>query len=310
MNILITGASGFTGFHLIRHLLSQKETVHHIWGVSRRMPLASHAGVTSASLDLSNQQDINNLIDEINPDAIIHLAGLNHGELPDLMDANVINTGRLLDAVQKNAPDSRVLVIGSSAEYGYAGDKPISEDTPLHPTGLYGVSKAAQDILSLRYYRASDLKVAVARPFNLIGPGQPDTFICGTLVKQALEIRAGKRSSFECAGGNTRRDFIDVRDVVDAYWKLISHPYFTERIVGKAFNIGSGRNYSISEVIDIISTIGGTSCPCTMNEMEKERIPSQTADITRVINEIEWKPSFTIHQSIKDMMERLSFSTK
>lgn len=303
MNVLITGASGFTGFFLIRHLLSDKEKVNHIWGISRRLPLKSHAGLTSVCLDLGNQQEINNLIDEIKPDAIIHLAGQNHGDLPDLMHANVVNTGWLLDAVRKNAPESRILVIGSSAEYGYAGNKLISEDTPLQPTGLYGVSKVAQEILSLQYYRAYDLKISVARPFNLIGPGQPDTFICGRLVKQALEIKAGKRLCFECAGGNTRRDFIDVRDTVHAYWKLISHPHFTDRIAGKTFNIGSGSSYSISEVINIISEILGTTFPCTMGEVENELIPSQIADITRLTSEIEWKPSFTIHQSIQDMME-------
>ncbi|MBR1368842.1 hypothetical protein RJ53_04675 [Methanocalculus chunghsingensis] len=305
MNVLITGASGFTGFYLIRHLLSHNEGVNHIWGLSRRLPLKSHAGFTAVRLDLSNKKEVEDKIDEIKPDAIIHLAGQNHGDLPDLMYANVVNTGWLLDAVRKNAPESRVLVIGSSAEYGYAGNKLISEDTPLQPTGVYGVTKVAQDILALQYYRAYNLKVSVARPFNLIGPGQPDTFICGKLVKQALEIRAGKRICFECAGGNTRRDFIDVRDVVDAYWKLISHPHFTDRIAGNTFNIGSGSSYSISELIHIMSEILGKTWPCIMGEMENELIPSQITDITRLTSEIEWKPSFTIHQSIKDMMETI-----
>lgn len=303
MNILITGASGFTGFHLTRHLLLHKEKDDHIWGISRRSPQISHTDLTSVSLDLSSQQNINTFISEVKPDLIIHLAGQNHGDLTDLINANVINTSRLLDAVQEKTPDSRVLVIGSSAEYGYGGDDHINEDTPLHPTGLYGVSKVAQDILSLRYYRAYDLKVSVARPFNLIGPGQPDTFICGKLVKQALEIKTGKRSCFECAGGNTRRDFIDVRDVVRAYWELISHPHFPDRIAGKTFNIGSGRSYSISDLIDIISNILGANPPCTMSRINNELIPNQIADVTRLQREIEWKPSFTIQQSIKDMME-------
>lgn len=303
MNILITGASGFTGYHLIHCLLSQSEGIDQIWGLSRSVPSISHDTFTPVCVDLGNNEEINRLIQEIRPDAIIHLAALNRGSLEDLVQSNVVNTGHLLDAVRMHAPCARVLVVSSSAVYGYAGDTPIPEDTPFRPVGAYGTSKAAEELLAFQYHHVYNLNVAVARPFNLIGPGQPESFVCGRLTRQAIEIQAGKRQCFELTGGDARRDYIDVRDVVDAYWRLISHQLFTEHIAGGAFNIGSERSYSVSELIGMISGIMKTSYPISIQPLEAELVPVQIADTTRLRKETGWDPLIDICRSLGDMIE-------
>lgn len=305
MKVLVTGASGFTGHYLIKHLLPLFDDEPQIWGISRSVPQISHPGCTHLQADLSQMDQIDTVIKRVSPDAIIHLAGLNQGTLNELLQANVVNTENLLDAVRKGSPDARVLVVGSSAEYGYAGDLPIKEDAPLHPIGAYGISKVAEDLLAIRYNIAHGLRVAVARPFNLIGPGQPDSFACGRLTYQAAEIRDGQREIFELSGGDARRDFVDVRDAVDAYWRLISHENFEKKVAGLAFNIGSGRSYSVSEVIKEISVIIGRSHPVNMPESPlRELVPVQIADNTLIEKETGWRPSIPINYSLKEMIEQ------
>ncbi len=121
MNVLVTGASGFTGHYMIKYLLSSYERALHIWGISRSPPQVSHSGCTYIKVDLNQSEQVDAVIKQVSPDVIIHLAGMNRGTLIELLCANVINTENLLRAVRKDRPDARVLVVGSSAEYGTPG---------------------------------------------------------------------------------------------------------------------------------------------------------------------------------------------
>ena len=311
MNVLVTGASGFTGHYLIKHLLSSYKGALPIWGISRSAPKISHSGCTYIRADLSQREQVETVIKKVSPDAVIHLAGLNHGTLVELLQANVINTEHLLKAVQEERPDARVLVIGSSAEYGYGGEKPITENEPLRPISSYGISKVSEDLLAIQYYNACNLGVAVARPFNLIGPYQSDSFICGKLIRHAAEIRDGKREAFDLASIDARRDFIDVRDVVDAYWRLLSHENFEKRVAGRAFNIGSGRSYAISEVIQEITMITGRSYKVHLSvQPPRDLVPVQIADIILIEKVTGWRPSTPLRRSLEDMIGHLSNSDK
>jgi len=303
MNILVTGASGFTGHHLIKHLLCLREGAIHIWGISRSAPQISHPGITYLEADLSKKEHVDTIIQQISPDAVIHLAGLNRGTLVELLHANVINTEHLLKALQKERPDARVLVVGSSAEYGYAGEMPISEDEALRPTSAYGISKVAEDLLAIQYHAAHGLCIAVVRPFNLVGPGQPDSFVCGKLIRQAVEIKNGMRRAFELAGSEARRDFVDVRDVVDAYWRLISHKNFEKKVAGRAFNIGSGKSYSVSEVVQEIAFVTKISYEIHMSAIPvRDLVPVQIANTTLIEKETGWRPLTPLRRSLEDMI--------
>jgi GDP-4-dehydro-6-deoxy-D-mannose reductase len=306
MNVLVTGASGFSGNFLIKHLLSSCNGALNIWGLSRSDPKISHCGCTYIRTDLNQRKQVDAIIKQVSPDTVIHLAGLNRGTLIELLQANVINTEHLLEAVLKERPDARVLVIGSSAAYGYSGKKPVTEDKPLRPVSAYGISKVAEDLLAISYHYVNALNIAVARPFNLIGPGQPDSFVCGNLIRQTAEIRAGVRKSIELSGGNTRRDFIDIRDAVDAYWRLVSHKNFEKKIAGRTFNVGSGRSYSISEVVQEIFEITGSPFPVNASAV-RDLVPVQIADITLIEKETGWKPSTLIRSSLEDMMREESY---
>jgi len=257
MKVLITGASGFTGIHMIEFLSSQENIT--ITGLARKKPahFSNAQKFSWVERDILDPVKIVETISVINPDVVLHLAGLARGSLQELQKTNVTGTQNILDATLKVNPDCRILVISSSAVYGYAGNTPIAETQILRPLSEYGVSKVAQDTLCQRYNKTKGCQVAVARPFNLVGPYQPPSFVCGRIVQQVIEIEQGKRTYFDLLEIQSCRDFVDVRDVIKAYWTLLIHTKFREDCAGTAFNIGSGKTYAVSTVIDLLQEITG-----------------------------------------------------
>ena len=303
MKVLITGASGFTGNQQI-NLLSAQEDIS-IVGVSRE-PGARFSHLNQVSWvpgDILNKDAIAKTVSLVNPDAVIHLAGANHGSLLDLLTTNVIGTLNILDATQKVNPDCCILVISSSAVYGYAGENSIAEDQPLKPLTEYGLSKTTQDNLCQMYHKTRNCHVATARPFNLIGPDQPASFVCGKIVQQVIEIEHGRRSSLDLMEIQSCRDFIDVRDVVSAYWALISHKKFREDCAGNAFNIGSGRATPVSTVIDLLQEISGKEYPLNLPASSTSiSVPSQKSDNSRIHRISGWMPRISLKESLSDML--------
>lgn len=304
MRLLVTGASGFSGHHLVRYLASLEEGRPEVFGVIRSVPPATDdAEVSWVTADLTDPGQSARAVRGVEPDAVIHLAGLNRGCLRDLLEVNVLGTENVLDAVAREAPSARVLVVGSSAEYGYAGHAPVPEENPLRPVTPYGLSKAAQGLLALRYHAVRHLSVAVAVPFNLIGPGLPESFVAGRIVRQAQEIAGGRRSAMELVGLESRRDFVDVRDAAAAYWRLLAADGFEERIAGNRFNIGSGTARSIAEVVDLVRRLTGVGFDVRLQGMsEPDPVPAQAADTTRIRAAIGWFPELALDQSLRDML--------
>ncbi|MDD1653435.1 MAG: NAD-dependent epimerase/dehydratase family protein [Methanomicrobiales archaeon] len=303
MRVLVTGGSGFGGRHLIRHLRGipgeDLEVICHVH-TSTPEPVE---GVRILRADLSDQGDADQLVRRASPDAVVHLAGTTHGSLADLLASNVVATANLLEALQHQAPGARVLVTGSSAEYGASPLDPIPESAPLAPVTHYGVAKAAQVLLAQAVHRAHGLPVAVARPFNLTGPGQSPAFVCGSVVSQVAAMERGEGDRLQLAELGSRRDFVDVRDVAAAMALLILHPDFTGRCAGKAFNIGSGRSHSVAEVLMHLERITGRSYRVELPENPPPvAVPSQRSDNRLLMETTGWCPSFTLSQTLRDML--------
>jgi GDP-4-dehydro-6-deoxy-D-mannose reductase len=304
MKVLVTGASGFTGMQMIRYLSAKDDIT--LTGLARKpvLPFAGARDVSLVNADLLDHARLSDVLSTVRPDLVIHLAGLNFGSLKELVDANETGTKNLLDAAIRANADCRALVIGSSAAYGYAGNEPVTEDTPFRPLSDYGVSKAAQDALALTYGSGRGNRVSVARPFNLVGPGQPPSFICGRIVQQAVEIENGQRDALDVLETTSSRDFIDVRDAVRAYWLILSHPNFSRQCAGRAFNIGSGITYAISGVISLIEEITGDRYPIRVPENPPDvPVPFLVSDTTRVRTITGWAPEIPFRESLRDMLD-------
>lgn len=303
MRVLVTGASGFTGRFMMEFLALQRgvEPV----GLVRTPPPSniSLPRVRYETSDLLDKNHLNEILSSVSPDTIIHLAGLTHGNYTDLIATNVTGTKNLLDAGILANPYCRILVVSSSAIYGYAGEAPIPETAPFRPVSDYGRSKAEQETLALKY-AGRNTDIAIARPFNLAGPGLPDTFVCGRIVKQVIEIGQKKRTSIELREIISSRDLIDVRDVVRGYWALVSRADFTSDCAGNAFNLGSGNAYPLSMVIALVEEITGKIYKVQLPK-EHPEIPvmSQRSDNSRITSLTGWKPEISLKQTLADMIE-------
>jgi GDP-4-dehydro-6-deoxy-D-mannose reductase len=305
MKVLITGASGFTGKWMLRYIqrIAPQETELTCL-VNSRVDL----GIDSANINvikgnLLNHDQFEASISSVCPDMVIHLAGLNHGVLSDLLVTNVVGTKNLLDTVLVKNAQCRILIISSSAVYGNAGYLPISEDIPFKPLSEYGISKTAQEILCSMYHLVYGAHIAVARPFNLVGPGQSSSFVCGRIVSQVLQIHQGERKGIDLSEIGSGRDFIDVRDAVAGYWSILSHPEFEQICVGKSFNIGSGKTCKISQVIEYIEEITGEKYSVHLpSSPSQTRIPTQQADISSIQKITNWSPKIPLKDSLHDML--------
>ena len=302
MNILITGASGFTGRAMIRFLASKGNV--RIAGLARKNDpsLIRSSRVSWYFTDIHDPEPLTKVVTSAEPDAVLHLAGLTHGTLPELRAANVDGTRNVLDAIHQANP-CPVLVISSSAVYGFAGTAPIPEEQTLTPVSDYGTSKVEQEAVCQNYMRSGHGAIAIARPFNLIGPGQPDSFVCGRIIRQVIEMEKKTRSALDLLETGSFRDFIDVRDVVEGYWSILSHPDFSAACSGKIFNLGSGNPRSITDVIQIIGTLTGVQYPVRLPDKPVPvLVPYQKSDNSRIESATGWKPAISLQDSLSDML--------
>lgn len=306
MNVLVTGASGFTGTWMLEYIHSlNRQDINLVGLVNTGMPKNKDSpGITLVKADLLDPVHLATTLSTIDPDMIIHLAGRHRGTLSNLLEINVIGTKNLLDAVIRKNTECRIIVISSSAVYGYPGIIPISEEFHCRPLSEYGISKTAQELLSHMYHQVHGAHIAVVRPFNLIGPGQASSFICGKIIHQAMQIARGERESLDLLETFSSRDFIDVRDVVKGYWALITQPHFERECSGKVFNLGSGLAHSVKDIIELIEEIAGQHYLVSLPEKKPcILIPTQRSDNRKIQSLTGWMPEISLRDSLKDMLD-------
>jgi len=244
LRALITGASGFAGRYLVRACAAAGDEVV---GVSR-------SGGGGVSVDLLDASAVRQLVRDLRPEVIYHLAALSSvgrswEDPAGTVEDNVATAVAVLEAVRLEAPSARVVWVSSCEVYGAPARMPIEEDAPLAPANPYAVSKTTGDLLAGVYAGAYGLEVVRARPFNHAGPGQQPIFIVSSLARQAAEARLSGESVVRLVTGSpdTRRDFTDVRDVVRAYRML--------GVLGGGsgvFNVCSGVSVSAAEHVALL----------------------------------------------------------
>lgn len=254
---LITGAAGFTGRYLARLLADRGHEVH---GLVHGGPDEAIDGVHRIHAgDLTDLATVQQLIGDIQPDHVAHLAAIAfvaHGDIGELYRSNIVGTRQLLEALSTSSKLPHSIVVASSANvYGNNREGTLEEDLPPAPANDYGVSKVAVEHLAQIY--ADRLPIIVARPFNYTGPGQATNFIVPKIVAHARE----RRRRIELGNLDVSRDFSDVRTVVDAYARLLDEP----NAVGGTFNICSGIAVSLQTIIDKVEALAGHAFEVTVN---------------------------------------------
>jgi GDP-4-dehydro-6-deoxy-D-mannose reductase len=283
--VLITGAGGFAGTHLTARLASHGDEV---------VPLNE---------DVRDLDALREAISAARPSAIAHLAGLasvaeTWGAERTVWDVNATGTLNLLLAARDAAPKARVLIVSSAEIYGVVPEErqPIGEDEPIVPRSPYGLSKAAAEVVA----EYSPLDVTVARPFNHIGPGQDTRFAIPSFCAQIAEIERGSRPPrIEVGNLTARRDFSDVRDVVEAY-RLLLEPG------GPAgpFNIASGATHVIGDVLDRLLALASVPIAVIVDEsrLRPSDVPMLCGDATRVRDALGWAPSRELDATLADTL--------
>jgi len=306
LKILVTGAGGFVGSHLIRELHGAGHSVVATdWrtGIWEELPVES-----SHRVDLSDRGALDLLISRNQPDALIHLAGWSHvgrswDSPSDVMEANIINTLHLYEAANQHlAEGTRFLFISSADVYGSPSpeDLPLNESSPVAPNSPYSVSKYAAE-MALRTLRLrSQVELLIARPFNHIGPGQSPGFVLPNLARQIAEIEQGKREKLWHGNLESRRDFLDVRDVVRAYRLILE-----QGPDGGLFVIAGGESYRIQWLVERLFALAGMD---PKMEVDPARIrpvdtPELRGDSRRLRDTTGWKPRYSVEETLREILE-------
>jgi GDP-4-dehydro-6-deoxy-D-mannose reductase len=305
--VLITGATGFVGRHLIESLLKQPET--EIIGTYRSDSRPMPEGVKLEKVDLLNQEAVDTLIETYKPTDVYHLAGLpsaaeSFKSPAECINNNIIGELSVLEALRKHELiETKVLIVSTAEVYGFItpADLPIDEATALRPVNPYAVSKIAQDYLGLQYRLSYRMNIVRVRPFNHIGPGQKDSFVLSSFAKQIAEIEKGKKDPIMYVGNlEAKRDFTDVRDMVRAYQLALD-----KGEKGDVYNIGSGIS---RRVADMLTTMLAFSTTKVEIKPDPDRfrpidVPEIVCDAKKFQALTGWQAEIPFNQTLQDILD-------
>lgn len=305
---LITGGTGFVGYYLSRHLL-QKGVEVWVGGRSQdeKQRVPEIDGVRFVECNVLNRTQITQALEQSKPDWIFHLAAISSvaqswKDPVHTFEVNVLGTLHLFEAVMATGLNPIVLSVGSAEEYGAIKEEevPATEKSSLRPASPYATSKMAAGLLGQQYYKRAALKITHVRPVNHIGPNQSLGFVLSDFAYQIACIEAGQQEP-EIRVGNleARRDFLDVRDVVNAY-RLVcecGEP-------GEIYNIGLGRPIPIDLILKKLLEQSDVQIAI---EVDKTRlrpadIPVLSADSTKLQRKTGWKPEFALERTLGDIL--------
>lgn len=309
---IITGVSGFVGKNFIKYLnanIRQSE----ILGIDIR-PFDihpenyEHLKFKFERSDLKDKDTLCKLIYNFRPDFILHLASYSSvagsWKSPNTSFLNNVNIFlNLIESVRMIGLKCRILSVGSSEEYGSVKieDLPLKESNQLNPSSPFGVARVTQELLSRLYADVYGLDIVITRSFNHIGPGQNENYAVASFAKQLVEVRKNKLNEFLSAGDvSIVRDFIDVRDVVCIYHKLLLNGK-----KGEIYNVCSGYGVSLRNIIQMICEI--LEVNISIKQDLKLKRPKDNPVIIgcneKIKKEINWTNEFSLERSLKDVVQ-------
>ena len=311
MRVLITGITGFVGSHLAEYALKAgaevvgsvrwRSRLEYIEGIRRSLRLIE--------ADLRDVSSVRALLAEARPDWIFHLAAQSfvHASFnapAEALSTNVLCQVNLLEGLRAERLSPRVLVVGSSEEYGlvYESELPIKETNLLRPLSPYAVSKVAQDLMGFQYWKSYGLPIVRSRAFNHSGPRRGDVFATSNFAKQIAEIEAGQREPVIQVGNLTaRRDFSDVRDVVRGYWLLLERGE-----PGEVYNLCSGKAWSVRQVLDFLlsqSRVAKVSVVEDPARLRPSDVPNLVGDGSKIEKALGWRTEIPFEQTLRDLLD-------
>lgn len=298
MRALITGSQGFVGRYLRQELETNGYEV---------IGLDLQDAPDTIRADLLDAGQMKDVVAKVKPDAVFHLAGqadvAKSWKIPQkTMEINVIGTLNLLEAVRAFDAAVRIVLVGSSDQYGNLGDagKSVSETLETRPQTPYAVSKKAQEELAKVYVRAYGMNICMTRSFNHGGAGQRLGFLIPDFAAGIVQVERGQTQTLKVGNLTSRRDFTHVKDVVRAY-RLLAE----KGRPGEVYNVGSGVTYSAQEILDKLCSMA--RCPIPVEQDPARMRPSDTpvicCDHGKLTKDTGWKPEMPLNIILQETLE-------
>lgn len=295
MRALVSGSSGFSGAFLVAALRARG---FEVCAVSQRA-----SGPDVQRIDLTSAADWAQVIRSFRPEHVFHLSGVAHSaELSEFVRHNTAAAAALLDALHgEGGLKGALLLVGTAAEYGLVPEAslPVAEDFLAAPYTPYGVTKYAQTQLGLGALRRG-LRVIVARPSNIVGPGMPLHTALGSFARQLREIELGRRPPVLHVGDlSTSRDFVDVRDVVNAYLTLA-----LERDFAGVVNIAAGEFVTLRWMLErlIAEFAIEVSIELDPSRLRAAEVQKFSASPLRLRELLGARSAISLSESLRDMV--------
>jgi nucleoside-diphosphate-sugar epimerase len=307
MRLLITGAAGFVGRHLITRARASEPAPELIaWTLDD--PPAWGQGIRWERVDIRSPEAVRAAIARAAPTHVCHLAAAasvagSFSGVRGTWDVNLMGTLSVLEGLAAAAADSVLLLVSSSEVYGrsFASGEPLDEDAPIAPMSPYAATKAACEMLA-RTFPGGTPRTLIARPFNHIGAGQSPQFALPAFARQLARIAAGRQAP-ELSVGNldARRDFLDVDDVVRAYLAILSRA--GDIAPGTAINICSGHTRPVGDLLAALIARSGLEVRVTQDpaRMRPSDIPSAAGSNARARALLDWEP----RAALEDTLDRI-----
>jgi GDP-4-dehydro-6-deoxy-D-mannose reductase len=291
--LLVTGLSGFVGRH-IAALISQE---HSAWSLI-------HA---DEPLDLLRPDSLQTWCAQ-QPDAVIHLAGQTFvpqafKDPNQTLQVNLIGTLNLLQALKANGFNGTFLYVSSGDVYGQVPESalPITEAQPVQARNPYAVSKASAELLCRQWAYAEPWRIVIARPFNHIGAGQSDSFVLASIAKQLARISHGQQeNNIQVGDIDVTRDFLDVRDVIGAYFSLLD-----KGVSGEIYNVCSGLQLRVGDLVQQLIELSELQVsllqdPALLRRSEQRFV---AGDATKLKQATGWQPQIALKETLKAMLQ-------
>jgi GDP-4-dehydro-6-deoxy-D-mannose reductase len=298
---LITGGTGFVGRHLVSFLVSRGVQV----GVLASCEFSKEpSGVAFYEADVRDRDKVHSAMHDFKPHHVYHLAAISSVPFSwksprQTYEVNVLGTLNLFEAAISLPSPPRILNVSTAQVYG-PSDSALSETSSVVPDNPYAASKLMAELLRIQFRNSSTGGVITARSFNHTGPGQSSEFVIPSIAKQFAEIEAGWRKPKLTLGNvHVRRDFTDVRDVVEAYFLLLQ-----KGSVDETYNVCSGRARSIKEIVEEYELLSDIQV-----EIETHASKQRTGEVEEVCGDpvkiratAGWTPAISWKKSLTDLL--------
>jgi len=308
LRIFLTGASGFVGKHFLYLLRNKEADIFGFCYPDEPEPSQVTSKCTIHKIDIRSDKDTEEFIEFSKPDSVLHLAAVSNvgqswKKRKETFEVNLMGTLNLFEALRKYASHAKILFISSSEVYGIPEleTRPLRETDPVQPVSPYAFTKLSGERLCQFYTQIEDMDIVTVRSFPHTGPGQSPDFVCSDWASQIARIEKGLSPPLIKVGNiEVKRDFVDVRDVVKAYYSLIKNGK-----KGHVYNVSSGKSISLKQVLNTLLENAKVKIDVKTDEskMRKADIPVLTGDNRKIKKEIFWEPKIPLKQTLLDLLQ-------